>query len=95
MSIGQTGVDGLSYPFIRFIGIIEILGALGIILPQGLDILPILTPLVALCFAVIMVLAAPIHYKRKEYKSVILNVSLLVISLLVACMRFLELANTQ
>ena len=88
VSIGQTGVDGLSYPLIRFIGITEILGAIGIVLPWWTGILPVLTPMTAVCFAALMVLAAPIHYKRKEYWSVALNITLFVMSVFVAWMRF-------
>ena len=91
--IGQTGIDGLPYPLIRLIGISEILGSIGMLLPMVLDILPVLTPLTAACFAMIMMLAAPIHYKRKEYRSILINVFLFSISVFVAGMRFLELKN--
>jgi len=86
--MGQTGVADLSYPLIRFIGIIEILGTLGIILPQALDILPVLTPVSASGFAVMMVLAANIHSKRKEFLAFSFNLFLLVISVFVAMQRF-------
>lgn len=93
VSIGQTGVDGLSYPVIRSIGIAEILGAIGITVPEALSVLPVFTPVVALCFVLIMILAAPIHYKRREYRSVLLNMFLLIISLLVAYVRFCQLTG--
>ena len=88
ISIGQTGVANLSYPLIRFIGIIEILGALGIILPQALGVLSILTPVTAIGFAVIMIPAANIHAKRKEFLSFSFNLFLLLISAFVAMQRF-------
>lgn len=94
VSIGQTGVDGLSYPLIRFIGIAEILGAIGIILPMAINVLPLLVPVTSVCFALIMVLAAPIHYKRKEIKSVLLNITMFFISVFIAYMRFSELTNS-
>jgi hypothetical protein len=81
---GQTGVVGRSPGLIRFIGITEVFGAFGIILPWLLGILSWLTPLTALCFAVIMALAAPIHYRLKEPRNTTLNLVVLVISLLVA-----------
>jgi hypothetical protein len=40
--------------FIRFIGICEVLGALGLILPYALRIFPVLTPLAAAGLVVIM-----------------------------------------
>jgi len=85
---GQTGVDGLPMPLIRFIGILEILGAFGIILPWWLNIVPVLTPITAICFCIVMILAAPIHYKRKEPKNVLTNIMFLLFSLFVAYGRF-------
>ena len=87
VDIGQTGVADLSYPRIRFIGIMEILGALGIILPQALGVLSVLTPVAASCFAVIMILAAKIHARRKELPAFSFNLFLLLISLFVAIQR--------
>lgn len=80
---GQTGVEGLPLPLIRFIGISEIFGAIGIILPLLLNILPILTIISAICFAVIMILAARIHYKRHEYKSVFINIIIFLVCIFI------------
>lgn len=88
VNIGQTGVANLSYPMIRFIGLAEIAGAIGVIIPRLTGMLPMLTPLAAACFAIIMVMAIPIHYKRGEYKSVTLNIVLLLTSLFVTYMRY-------
>ena len=44
VAMGQTGVENLPAGLIRFIGITEILGVLGIILPWLTGILPVLTP---------------------------------------------------
>lgn len=88
---GQTGVVGLSGTLIRAIGISEIAGSIGIILPWWIKILPVLTPVSAVCFAVLMLLAAPIHYRLKERRNVAVNIILLIVSLLVAWGRWLEL----
>jgi uncharacterized membrane protein YphA (DoxX/SURF4 family) len=85
----QTGVEGLSVPFIRFIGISEILGVMGILIPSFTGILPVLTPVTAICFAVIMVFAARIHYRRNEMQSVALNIFILCVSQFVAFERFI------
>lgn len=45
----------------RFIGISELLGAIGLILPAALRIKPILTPLAAAGIAVVMILATAYH----------------------------------
>jgi hypothetical protein len=92
VSIGITGVADISYPLIRFIGISQLFGVLGITLPWALMVFPALTPLTASCFAMIMVMAAPIHFKRKEYLTVVfVNILFLVISVFVAYMRSSQL----
>jgi len=88
---GQTGIVGRSAATIKFIGIIEILGALGLILPGWVHILPVLTPVSAAGFAIIMLLAAPIHYRLKEPRNVAANLILLALSLLVAIGRFAQI----
>lgn len=81
---GQTGVEGLSLVFIRFIGISEIFGAIGIIVPQWLGILPVLTIISAFCFAFLMIAAATIHHKRREFKAVATNAGLFIACLFIA-----------
>lgn len=88
VAIGQTGVEHLTHILIRFIGITEILGSISLILPWYLDILPLLTPLAATGFSIIMVLAGYIHYSRGEYKTILLNTALLCIAIFVAYNRF-------
>lgn len=69
----------------RFIGVAEIAGAIGMILPILLDILPWLTPLAAFGFAAIQVLAIGFHYRRNELmKTLVFNLILLGLSLFVA-----------
>ena len=89
---GQTGVVGKSATTIHLIGIIEILGAIGLILPWLTGILKVLTPVSAVGFAIIMVLAAPIHHRLHEPKNVAVNITLLILSLFVAVERFIALA---
>jgi hypothetical protein len=50
-----TGPIPLSGPFIRFIGVAEVLGAIGLILPSLLRISPGLTPLAASGLVLIMI----------------------------------------
>ena len=51
---------------IRGIGMLETLGALGLVLPSGLGILPWLTPMASAGLAVVMLGAILTHLKRKE-----------------------------
>src|ERR1700722_11806831 len=50
-----TGQTPLPAPFLRFIGVAEIAGALGLILPGALRIRPGLTPLAAAGLTIIMI----------------------------------------
>jgi uncharacterized membrane protein YphA (DoxX/SURF4 family) len=90
----QTGVEGLSTYFIRFIGVSELLGAAGLILPWWLHIAMILTPVAAICMGLIMIPAAVIHYKRKEPATVLLNVMIFSLCVFVAVARFRNLTGS-
>lgn len=69
---------------VRFIGAAEVAGALGVILPAATRILPLLTPLAALGFAVIQVLAIGVHANLGETaNSLPVNLILLALSLFV------------
>ncbi len=59
-------VNDVSTSNIRFIGILEILGALGLVLPRLTGILPFLSVLAALGLIATMVAAALLHVRRKE-----------------------------
>ncbi|MFM7644851.1 MAG: DoxX family protein [Sphingomonadales bacterium] len=63
---GMSFVSDYGVGTVRFIGISEVLGALGLILPAALRIKPFLTPLAALGIAIIMVLATNYHVTHSE-----------------------------
>lgn len=91
ISMGQTGVANISIFTMRFIGALELLGTGGIILPWYTNIIPVLTPVTAVCFALLMILAARVHYKLKEPKNIRNNILLLLVSIAVAYYRFRQL----
>lgn len=53
-------------PLVRFIGISELLGAAGLVLPAATRILPVLTPVAAVGLTVVMALAAVFHVAHGE-----------------------------
>lgn len=81
---GQTGVEGLPVPVIRFIAFCELLGAIGLVVPSLTGIAPRLTSAAALGLALIMVLAAIVHARRREPWAVAANVVILGACLFVA-----------
>jgi uncharacterized membrane protein len=81
-------VDDFSLQTVRFIGISELLGGIGIIIPMVTGILPILAPIAASGLAVIMILAAIHHFPKREYKEVLFNAALFIPLAIVAVYRF-------
>ncbi|HWZ14092.1 MAG TPA: DoxX family protein [Mucilaginibacter sp.] len=79
--------DESAVPY-RLLGITEVLGVLGIILPWLLNIYPVLTPLAAVGFAVVMVGAFVVHYIKKDYKMLPALVIIFFIAVMVAWQRF-------
>jgi len=85
---GQTGVVFFPQPAIRAIATLELLGVAGIILPWATGIAPILTPLAASGFALLMVGAAICHTKLREPRNVAINAVIFAIAVFVAYGRF-------
>ena len=75
-------------PLLRVIGALEVLGAVGVIVPALTGILPILTPVAAAGLVVIQIGAIIVHAREREFKVIPINVVLLVLPLFVAIARF-------
>jgi uncharacterized membrane protein YphA (DoxX/SURF4 family) len=71
-----------------FIGVAELLGGLGLLLPALTGILPWLTPLAAAGLALIMLLAIGFHATRREWSAIGFNAVLLLLAVFVAYGRF-------
>lgn len=84
--IGLPYLHTLGAGMVRFIGIVEVLGALGLILPAALRIKPYLTPAAAIGIAIVMILAGGFHITRGE--PFIFNLVLLLMAVFVAWGRF-------
>ncbi|MEU6739720.1 DoxX family protein [Streptosporangium sandarakinum] len=63
-------------PLIVFIGVCEVLGGVGLILPAMAKVKPMLTPLAAAGLTLTMILAAGFHIVRGEYELVPANLLL-------------------
>ncbi len=79
-----TWVDRFPSKTVRFIGIVELLGSIGLILPWAMGILPFLTPVAASGLALVQLLAIFHHADYKETKAIAFNVLLLVLAGFVA-----------
>ncbi|MFF2392138.1 DoxX family protein [Nocardia sp. NPDC058114] len=82
---------GWAEPFpeglIKFIGVAEVAGALGLILPGVFGIATWLVPTAAIGLAVIMVGAIVTHGRRGEWSNVVMTVVLLALAVFVAVER--------
>jgi uncharacterized membrane protein YphA (DoxX/SURF4 family) len=77
-------VEDFSQRTVRIIGALEILGAIGIVLPSLTGIMPWLTPLAALGLVLTMIGAALTHLRRAEYGPIAVNAVLLILAAFVA-----------
>ena len=88
LAANMAWVEDFSPGTVRLIGALEVLGALGLVLPALTGVLPWLTPLAAVGLALTMVGAILTHLNRKENTAVAAPAPLLVLAALVAYGRF-------
>jgi hypothetical protein len=84
----MTWVPHVSPALVRFIGVAEFLGAIGLILPLATGVLPWLTIVAAVGLVTVQLLAAGFHASRGELSRVPVNVILLVLAAVVVYGRF-------
>ncbi len=74
--------------FVKFTGIVDLLGAMGLILPSLLRIKPNLTPIAAICIIVLMICASVFHIVRGEVSNIGANIVFALIAAFIAWGRF-------
>lgn len=75
---------------LRVAASMEVLAAVGLILPEATDVLPILTPLAAAGLVVLQVFALATHVRRREVAAATFNVILIAGAIFVAVGRFVD-----
>jgi uncharacterized membrane protein YphA (DoxX/SURF4 family) len=88
LKTNQKWVEDFSPTVIKAIGIVEVLGAVGLILPALTGILPILTPIAGVGLVLVMLGAAYTHIRRGETPMIAINLVLLALAAFVAYGRF-------
>lgn len=83
-----TWVKDVPRILVQVAGIVEILGAFGLILPAATGILPWLTPMAAVALALLMFMAATFHAQRRERGEAATNLFLLIILAFVVYLRW-------
>lgn len=79
---GMKGLINLDERQIKGAGFLELLGAIGLVLPSILNIYPILSAFSALCLGLTMIVAGQINYKLKL--SIVPNIVIFIICFLIA-----------
>jgi hypothetical protein len=88
VTAGQGWAQDYSQTNIRLIGLAEILGAIGLVLPAAVHIAPVLVPLAAIGLILVMVGATVVHARRNEPMNIAVNVVLIALAAFVAWGRF-------
>lgn len=84
-------VEDFSAPQVKVIGVLELLGALGVILPLATGIAPVVTAIAAIGLVLVQAVALVVHVRRNESKSYPVNAVLLLLALAVVILRFVTL----
>lgn len=85
---GYGWVEDFGPGSVKAIGALEVLAAVGLILPAALDIAPVLVAVAAAGMVLLMIGAALTHLRRHESRAIAVNVVLLAVAAFVAWGRF-------
>jgi DoxX-like family len=85
---GLKWVEAFSPTSLKLIGGLEMLAAVGLVLPAVLDIAPILVPVAALGLVALMAGAFVLHVRRREAQGIVMALLLLALAAFVAWGRF-------
>jgi len=85
---GQGWVEDFSDGAVKGIGVLEVLAALGLILPALLGVATVLVPAAAVGLVLLMAGAAFTHGRRHETPNVVINLVLAILAAGVALARF-------
>lgn len=88
---GQTAAKIVPLPYLRTAGVSELFAVLGLTLPWATGIAPVLTPIAATGFGVIMLLASTVHTRLREPRNVATNMGILAVCVFVAIGRYAAL----
>ncbi|MDB5096268.1 MAG: putative integral rane protein [Cyanobacteria bacterium RYN_339] len=89
-----AAMPGMSEALLRFIGVAEVAGALGMLLPAATRIYPVLTAWAGIGLATIMVLAGALHLVRAEFSHLPPVLVLFALASFVAWGRFKKAPTT-
>jgi hypothetical protein len=84
----ESWTGGASVGFVKTLGVLELLASVGLILPAVIDIAPVMVPVTAVCWALLMIGATITHGRLGQTKLSMLTSSYLALAVFVAWGRF-------
>jgi len=81
-------VDSFPAPGVKLLGLVEVLGAVGVVIPPLVGVAPVLSPVAAVGIIVIMVGAVVPHARESARSKIAMNVALGVLAAVVVWGRF-------
>jgi uncharacterized membrane protein YphA (DoxX/SURF4 family) len=87
-AFGMGWVEDFGAGTVKAIGTLEVLAAVGLILPATLDIAPVLVPLAAVGLGLLMLGAIITHLRRHEAQAMVVTLPLLAVAAVLAWGRF-------
>jgi hypothetical protein len=85
---GGEWTAGASVGLVKTLGVLELLAAVGLIMPAIVDIAPVMVPVTAVCWVVLMVGAMITHGRLGQSKLVLVNLVYLALAAFIAWGRF-------
>ena len=85
---GAGWVGDSSVGFVKALGVIEILAAVGLILPAVVNIAPVLVPVTAVCWMLLMICAIITHIRYGESQAIVVNLVYFLLAAFIAWGRF-------
>jgi hypothetical protein len=85
---GAAWVRDASPAFVKTLGVLELLAAVGLILPAVVDVAPVMVPVTAVCWVALMIGAMITHGRLGQYKLVVVNAVYVVLAVFIAVGRF-------
>jgi hypothetical protein len=85
---GGEWTQDASTGFIKTLGVLELLAAVGLILPAVLDVAPVMVPVTAVCWVALMAGAMTTHGRLGQSELVLLSTVYLALAVFIAWGRF-------
>ena len=85
---GAAWTRSFSPTFVKTLGVLELLAAVGLILPAVVDVAPVMVPVSAACWIALMIGAMITHGRLGQLKLVMVNVVYLALAAFIAVGRF-------